>query len=94
MFWRTRKLIYEEERAYVISTIREFLDGTGGAWDWDGFISRPTGYPDLAAVQGFCLGLRRDYPPTEKTSWCNHDGFRELRRKLEELETEDGTRKD
>ena len=89
MFWRKKEFTYEEQRAYVIQTIRDFLEGTGGAWDWDDFTSVPTGYPELDAVRGFCLGLRGDYPPTERTDWCNPDGLRELRRKLEELEAED-----
>ena len=59
MFWRKKEFTYEEQRAYVIQTIRDFLEGTGGAWDWDDFTSVPTGYPELDAVRGFCLGLRR-----------------------------------
>ena len=31
MFWRNKKFTYEEQRAYVIQTIRDFLEGTGGA---------------------------------------------------------------
>ena len=89
MLWRKKKFTYEEQRAYVIQTILDFLDGTGGPWDWDDFISIPTGYPELDAVQGFCLGLPGDYPPTERTSCCNLDGLHELRRKLEQLEADD-----
>jgi hypothetical protein len=92
MFWRRKKFTYEEARTYVIQTIRDFLNGTGGPWDWDDFISCPTGYPELDAVRGFCSGLRGDYPPTEKIGWWNPDGLRELRRKLSELEGEDRTK--
>jgi hypothetical protein len=31
MFWRKKKFTYEAERACVIQTIRDFLEGTGGA---------------------------------------------------------------
>ena len=89
MFWRKKTFTREEQRAYVIQTIRHFLEGTGGKWDWDDFTSLPTGYPELDAVQAFCLGLPADYPPTESGHWCNPDGLRELRRKLEQLEAED-----
>lgn len=89
MFWRKKKFTYEQQRAYVIQTIRDFLHGTGSAWDWDDFISVPIGYPELDAVRGYCLSLPSDYPPTERTAWCNPDGLRELMRKLEELEAED-----
>lgn len=90
MFWNREKPTYEDQRAYVIRTIRDFLDGTGGAWDWDDFTSCPTGYPELEAVKGFCLGLPAVYPPSKRTEWCNPDGIRELRRKLEQLETDTG----
>ena len=89
MFWRKKTLTPEEQRAYVIQTIRDFLEGNGGEWDWDDFISLPTGYPELDALQAFCLGLPAGYPPTEPAQWCNPDGLRELRRKLEELEAEE-----
>ena len=73
----------------MIQTIRDFLEGTGGEWDWDDFISFPTGYPGLDAVQAFCLGLPADYPPTEPAHSCDPDGVDELRRKLEQLEAEE-----
>jgi len=86
IFWQKNTVTYEEQRAYVIQTIRDFLDDTGGQWDWDDFISIQTGYPELDAVQGFCLGLPSEYPPVERTGWCNSEGILALRRKLAELE--------
>lgn len=93
VFWRkkepAKKPTYREQRAYVAKTIKDFMNGTGGPWDWDDFISFPTGFTELDAVQRFCLRLPIDYPPDEKTGgWCNAQGFDALRRKLEELETE------
>lgn len=85
MFWRTKKLTHAETESYVIRTIKEFLDGTGGPWDWDDFISFRTGYPEWDAVQKFCLSLPNNYPPTEK-GWCNEDGIRELQLKLDQLQ--------
>lgn len=43
-------------------------------------------YPELEEVKGFCLSLRNDYPPVQRTDWCNPEGLRELQRKLEQLE--------
>jgi hypothetical protein len=92
MFWRRKaptKPVYEEQRAYVVKSLRDFLDGTGGQWDWDDFTSIPTGYPDLEAVQQFCVSISREYPPTEGGGWCSAQGIRELKRKLEELDRHD-----
>ena len=86
MFWRTKKLTYEETEDYVIKTIREFLDGTGGTRDLDNFISFPTGYPEWDALQDFCPALSNDYPPTANGGWCNEDGIRAQRHKLDQLE--------
>jgi hypothetical protein len=91
VFWRrkpTTKPTYEELRAYVVKSIRDFLDGTGGKWDWDDFISIPTCYPDLEAVQEFCVNIAREHPP-EKGGWCSAEGIGELRRKIDELERSD-----
>jgi hypothetical protein len=75
---------YAEARQYVIKSIRDFLDGTGGEWDWDDFISFPTGFPDLEAVQNFCAGLSGSHP--HSVWYCNEEGFNLMRRKLEDLE--------
>jgi hypothetical protein len=42
-----RKMDFAESRAYAIKSIRDFLEGTGEKWDWDDFISKPLGFPDL-----------------------------------------------
>jgi hypothetical protein len=83
-----RKMDYEEARKYTIETIRNFLDGTGGKWDWDNFISLPLGYPGLEEVQRFCNELSETHPPVKKSgAYCSEDGFRELRALLEGLES-------
>jgi hypothetical protein len=83
MFWRRKtptKPTYEEQHGYVVKSIRDFLEGTGGKWDWDAFISIPTGYPELEAVQKFCLTISDEYPSTKSGGWCNAEGIRELER--------------
>jgi hypothetical protein len=82
-----RKVDYDESRKYAIETIRNFLDGTGGAYDWDDFISLPLGYADLEELQRFCNELSETHPPAKKSGWyCSEGGFRVLRARLEDLE--------
>ncbi len=78
------KLSYAEAREYAISSIRNFLDGTGGKWDWDDFTLIPTGFPDLEAVQNFCAFLSITHP--HPSAYCSEEGFNLMRQKLEELE--------
>jgi hypothetical protein len=79
-----RKPNYVEAREYAITSIRNFLEGTGGKWDWDDFTSIPTGFPDLEAVQNFCAHLSITHP--HPSAYCNEDGFNLMRQRLEELE--------
>jgi hypothetical protein len=85
-----RKMDYAESRGYAIDAIRNFLNGTGGDWDWDDFISIPPGYPVLEELQRFCNNLSFTHPPGNKGGYCSEEGFRELRVRLEELEEDIG----
>ena len=78
---RTKSGAHTSSKAYGNS-----LRAQGGKWDWDDFISIPAGYPELEAVQKFCLSISDEYPPTKGVGWCNEEGIRELKRKLDELE--------
>jgi hypothetical protein len=79
-----RKLNHAEARQYAIGSIRDFLEGAGGKWDWDDFISIPTGFPDLEAVQNLCAHMSATHP--HPVDYCNEEGFNLMRQKLEELE--------
>lgn len=81
-----RKMDYAESRRYAIASIRNFLNGTGGDWDWDDFTSIPPGYPDLEELQQFGNSLSFSHPPGAKGGYCNDEGFRQLRARLDELE--------
>jgi len=81
-----QKMDYGESRQYAIRAIRDFLDGTGGAYDWDDFISLPLGYPGLEALQQFCNELSETHPPERAGGFCSEEGLRELRALLENLE--------
>ena len=86
MVW---KMDYVESRKYAIKSMRDFLEGTGGKWDWDDFISLPLGYPDLEEIQRFCNELSETHPPAQKGGgYCSEEGFRLLRDRLEDLESD------
>ncbi len=85
----TRKIDYVESRNYAVKSMRDFLEGTGGDWDWDDFISLPLGYPDLEEIQRFCNELSEIHPPAKKGGgYCSEEGFRVLRTRLEDLESD------
>jgi hypothetical protein len=66
-----RKMEYAEARRYAIETVRNFLDGTGGDWDSDDFISLPLGHQDLEDLQQFCSNLSFTYPPEKGGGYCS-----------------------
>jgi len=35
----------------VVSCLRDFIEGTGGPWDWDDFVSIPIADPRLEAIR-------------------------------------------
>jgi hypothetical protein len=41
------ELNYAEARQSATTSLRDFIGGTGGKWDWDDFTSIPLGFPDL-----------------------------------------------
>lgn len=72
-------------RAKVAEYIRNFLDGTGGEWDWDDFLSAKSDDPWLDQIRATCAELPDCYPPTRKDHYCSDDGFVVLRDLLKEL---------
>jgi hypothetical protein len=76
-------------RANVAEYIRNFLDGTGGKWDWDDFISAKSGDPWLDQIRKTCAELPDRYPPTRKDHYCSGEGFDLLRGLLKELSAPD-----
>ena len=40
-----------DEAAYAVQTIRDFLDGAGGVWDWDDFTSCSLRDPQLNSIR-------------------------------------------
>ena len=64
-------------KAEVADIIERFLEGNGGQWDWDDFLSIPIADPQLDGVRQRCDATRDEAYPNQ---WCGPAGFAELRR--------------
>ena len=69
----------------VARCIKDFLDGSGGEWDWDDFVSVPLDDVSLEAIRSRCAALPDRHPPTEAGHYCSAAGLAELRRLLASL---------
>ena len=64
----------------VASIIEAFLNGTGGPYDWDDFLSRGSiANPELEAIRARCASLPDEFPPTERGHYCSEAGFEVMR---------------
>ena len=68
-------------KAEVADLIERFLDGGGGKWDWDDFLSIPIADPELDEVRQRCDATRDE----AYRQWCGPAGLAELRRIVAEL---------
>lgn len=73
-----------EEMRAALDSVRDFLEGTGGDWDWDDFLSVPARDPNAKRLQGFCRQLTHDFPPETRTEYCSRSGMERLRAVLDE----------
>ena len=69
-----------------IVTVREFLAGTGGPYDWGELLNLPVKEPEVAELQGFCRQLPQDYPPEDPVDYCSRKGMERLAEFVNELE--------
>ena len=67
-----------EEKIAVERFIRDFVEGTGGDYDWDHFISVPFTDPELEEIRQFCSSTDRLFPATEKGHWCSAAGVQAM----------------
>jgi hypothetical protein len=74
----TRELRYSEARQYAITSIHDFLEGTGGQWDRRFHIDSDV-VPALEAVQN--LGARVFVNHPHPVFYCNEEGFNVMRQK-------------
>jgi hypothetical protein len=62
----------------VAETIENFVNGSGGPWDWDDFISLRIANEELEAIRIECLRTQSEYPGGPNR-WCNEEGLEVLR---------------
>lgn len=63
----------------VAGWIEDFLDGKGGPWDWDDFISLPINDPFLDQIRLHCASLPEEFPPGENENYCSAEGEKIMR---------------
>ena len=69
-------------KAEVADIIEQFLDGTGGRWDWDDFTSIRIVDPELDAIRLRCGSL---YDAAARPAYCGHEGVSEMRQMIQRL---------
>ena len=70
----------------VAQILENFLQGTGGPWDWDDFISVGTVADErLRQIQRHVNLLSEEFPPEKPGEYCNKRGRDVIRRYIEEL---------
>ena len=78
---------YDVTAEEVYKTIQSFINGTGGAWDWDDFLYTPLTDPYLDEIRKKSFDLRDDYPPTRPNEYCNDQGLKVLQQFLLDIKT-------
>jgi hypothetical protein len=64
----------------VADTIQAFLDGTGGKWDWDEFVSlRIRNDRGMDAIRELCAAIPDIYPPDNPGHYCGEQGIQFMR---------------
>jgi hypothetical protein len=71
----------------VCKAIDSFVNGTGGAWDWDDFLYAPIKDPYLKELRDKCFNLRDEYPSRNPNEYCNEVGLKILEELLSDLRT-------
>jgi hypothetical protein len=61
------------------------LDGTGGAYDWDDFLTFRIQDQGLDAIRAECAELPDKFPPGACRQYCSDEGLNRLREILEGL---------
>jgi hypothetical protein len=73
----------------VIREMTKFLNGIGGAYDWDDFLSIPIQDQRLNAIRIECMELRDKYPPGRCRQYCGDKGLKRLEEIIDDLRTSD-----
>jgi len=77
----------ELDRLEVAKILENFVQGTGGPWEWDDFTQGMSPLKDtkLEAVRRRCAGLGKEFPPTSPGWYCSEEGLEVLRSYVKEL---------
>jgi hypothetical protein len=63
-----RRKQHREDATYAVQTTREFLEGTGGAHDWDDFTSCSLYDPQLDRIRKLARTVDLPVGPEERTT--------------------------
>jgi len=66
------------------------LNGTGGQWDWDDFISVRQKDEYLENIRTICDNIPLEYPPDKTGHYANDEGLNKLHAIVKELREEKG----
>ena len=66
-------------REEVAKTIENFVNGTGGKWDWDEFVAIRLQDAELDEVRKKCVSVREEFPPSDPHQYCSEAGMKVLR---------------
>ena len=69
----------------VRKALVDFVEGRGGEWDWDDFISVPIRDPKLEAIRRRCAQLPEEFPPEQRGHYCGAGGIEVIRQFIQEL---------
>jgi hypothetical protein len=73
-------------RLEVAQILEDFLEGTGGPWEWDDFISvGEVADERLKQIQRHVNLLSQQFPPEKSGEYCNEQGRDVIRRYIAEL---------
>jgi hypothetical protein len=70
----------------VAQTLENFIDGSGGRWDWDNY-STGVSFKDpyLRDLQIRMASLGNEFPPLSKGHYCSPEGIEVIRSYIREL---------
>ena len=75
----------------VADIIERFVNGTGGALEWDGYtMGMKCEDPFLRTIQGRCRALWIEFSPAEKGHYTSAEGFSVLKDLIKELRSRTG----
>jgi hypothetical protein len=67
-------------RAEAADVIESFVEGKGGSWDWDDFISVRQSDKELEQIRAHCASLPNEFPPQQSGHYCGPQGIEVLKK--------------